>query len=99
MNGATVRRFAECLGAGPQVSVDIASNHQGLVMTDPKSEKKDPDKSREFNWLMLIAIMVAALLSLALVGLVYGCMRSNHAPQLKPAAALVRIAGCNDCRQ
>jgi hypothetical protein len=58
---------------------------------------KNPEQSRQFTWLMLISITVAAFLALTLVGLVYGCMRSNHAPQLKPVSAAIRSADCQDC--
>ena len=47
---------------------------------------KDEEQSRQFNATMLIAIVVAAVLALGMLGLVYGCMKANHAPQVKPVA-------------
>jgi len=47
---------------------------------------KDEEQSRQFNATMLIAVVVAAVLALAMLGLVYGCMKANHAPQVKPVA-------------
>ncbi|HLJ85778.1 MAG TPA: hypothetical protein VKZ53_03095 [Candidatus Angelobacter sp.] len=44
--------------------------------------KKDERQSREFNATMLIAIVVSAILSLALLAMIYGCLRANqHAPK------------------
>ncbi|HEV2990842.1 MAG TPA: hypothetical protein VG759_20555 [Candidatus Angelobacter sp.] len=48
-------------------------------------EIKDEDQSRQFNATMMIAIVVATVLALFMLGLVYGCMKANHAPELKPA--------------
>ena len=32
---------------------------------------------------MIITIIVAAILTLGVIGLVYGCMKANNAPKLK----------------
>ena len=53
---------------------------------------KDEETSRQFNATMLIAIVVAAVLALAMLGLVYGCMKANHAPQIKPVAGQSQAA-------
>ena len=53
---------------------------------------KNEETSRQFNATMLIAIVVAAVLALAMLGLVYGCMKANHAPQIKPVAGQSQAA-------
>ena len=55
---------------------------------------KDEETSRQFNATMLVAIVVAAVLALAMLGLVYGCMKANHAPQVKPVARQVVATVC-----
>ncbi|PYP89446.1 MAG: hypothetical protein DMG65_13420 [Candidatus Angelobacter sp. Gp1-AA117] len=49
-----------------------------------------PSKSeqrQDFNTTFIIAIIVAAILAFCVLGLVYGCMKANHAPQAKPPTA------------
>ncbi len=48
---------------------------------------KNEEQTRQFNATLLIALAVAALLALAMLGLVYGCMKANHAPQVKPVGS------------
>ncbi len=48
---------------------------------------KNEDQTRQFNATLLIAIVVAAVLALAMLGLVYGCMKANRAPQMKPVGS------------
>jgi len=55
---------------------------------------KDEETSRQFSATMLVAIVVSAVLALAMLGLVYGCMKANHAPQLKPVAGQVVATTC-----
>ena len=40
-------------------------------------------ESQQFNRTMIITIIVAAILTLGVIGLVYGCMKANNAPKLK----------------
>ena len=49
-----------------------------------------PSKSnqrQDFNTTFIIAIIVAAILALCVLGLIYGCMKANHAPEAKPPTA------------
>jgi hypothetical protein len=46
------------------------------------------DQRREFNATMLLAMAVAGLLSLGVIGLLYGCMQNNQASGNKPHAAV-----------
>lgn len=54
------------------------------------------DQRQDFNTTFIIAIIVAATLALCVLGLIYGCMKANHAPEAKPPTAqLHRINGIN----
>ena len=46
----------------------------------------DSERRQEFNTTLIIAIIVAAILALGVLGMIYGCMKANHAPQVKPVA-------------
>jgi hypothetical protein len=51
------------------------------------------DQSQEFNTTLIIAIVVAAILALGILGMVYGCMKANHAPNLKaPGMELLALS-------
>ena len=54
-----------------------------------------PSKSeqrQEFNTTLIIAIVVAATLALCVLGLIYGCMKANHAPEAKAPTAELHLA-------
>ena len=59
--------------------------------------KSSGDQSQQFNTTFILAIIVAALLACGILGLVYGCMKSNNAskPALPKTAIQVQsvIAG------
>ena len=46
----------------------------------------DSERRQEFNTTLIIAIVVAAILALGVLGMIYGCMKANHAPQVKPVS-------------
>ena len=46
----------------------------------------DRERRQEFNTTLIIAIVVAAILALGALGMIYGCMKANHAPQVKPVS-------------
>jgi hypothetical protein len=50
--------------------------------------KSSGDQSQQFNTTLILAIIVAALLACAILGLVYGCMRSNNGRPTAPKAEL-----------
>lgn len=45
------------------------------------------DQRQDFNTTLSIAIIVAATLALCVLGLMYGCMKANNAPEAKPPTA------------
>ena len=48
------------------------------------------DQRQDFNTTFIIAVIVAAVLALCVLGLIYGCMKANHAPEAKPPNAQIR---------
>lgn len=54
------------------------------------------DQSQEFNTTFIIAIIVAAILAIGVVGLIYGCMKANHAPQTRPVGEIQFVATSPD---
>ena len=49
-------------------------------------------ESQQFNRTMIITIIVAGILTLGVIGLVYGCMKANNAPKLKGPVGMQQIA-------
>lgn len=50
--------------------------------------KSSGDQSQQFNTTLILAIIVAALLACAILGLVYGCMRWNNERPAAPKTEL-----------
>lgn len=50
--------------------------------------KSSSDRKQEFNTTLFVAMTVAALLALGLLGLMYGCLMNNQASGNKPHAAV-----------
>ncbi|HEY2498923.1 MAG TPA: hypothetical protein VGK24_17810 [Candidatus Angelobacter sp.] len=56
-------------------------------------EYPDPEKSRQFNRTILLAIILAATLAVLLLGLLYGCSKSSRPErQSSPPTPSGRIA-------
>ena len=49
------------------------------------------DQRQDFNTTFIIAIIVAAILALGVLGLIYGCMKANHAPEAKAPHAQLHL--------
>ena len=50
------------------------------------------DQRQDFNTTFIIAVIVAGILALCVLGLIYGCMKANHAPEAKAPSAQLQIA-------
>ena len=57
--------------------------------------KSQSDQRQQFNTTFILAVVVAAILALGVLGLVYGCMKANHAPQAKPVTEYRLPAAAN----